>query len=52
VTRVRIAVLADVHGNPPALTAVLPELDREPVDAIVVAGRGEPSGGPRRAAPS
>jgi predicted phosphodiesterase len=35
---VRIAVLADVHGNLPALRAVLAELDREPVDAIVVAG--------------
>jgi putative phosphoesterase len=34
----RIAVLADVHGNLPALRAVLAELDREPVDAIVVAG--------------
>jgi putative phosphoesterase len=35
---VRIAVLADVHGNLPALRAVLAELDRDPVDAIVVAG--------------
>jgi predicted phosphodiesterase len=34
----RIAVLADVHGNLPALGAVLAELDRDPVDAIVVAG--------------
>ena len=34
----RIAVLADVHGNAPALRAVLAELDRDPVDAIVVAG--------------
>lgn len=34
----RIAVIADVHGNLPALRAVLAELDREPVDAIVVAG--------------
>jgi putative phosphoesterase len=34
----RIAVLADVHGNLPALRAVLAELDGEPVDAIVVAG--------------
>lgn len=34
----RIAVLADVHGNLPAVRAVLAELDREPVDAIVVAG--------------
>jgi len=35
---VRIAVLADIHGNSPALRAVLSELDREPVDAIVVGG--------------
>ena len=34
----RIAVLADIHGNPPALRAVLSELDREPVDTIVVGG--------------
>jgi predicted phosphodiesterase len=35
---VRIAVLADIHGNLPALRAVLAELDREPADVIVVAG--------------
>jgi predicted phosphodiesterase len=35
---VRIAVLADVHGNTPALRAVLAEIDHDPVDAIVVAG--------------
>jgi putative phosphoesterase len=40
----RIAVLADVHGNLPALRAVLAQLSREPVDAIVVAG--DVSGGP------
>jgi predicted phosphodiesterase len=34
----RIAVLADIHGNAPALRAVLAELDRDPVDAVVVAG--------------
>ncbi len=34
----RVAVLADIHGNLPALRAVLEELDREPVEAIVVAG--------------
>ncbi len=34
----RIAVLADIHGNLPALRAVLAEIDREPVDALVVAG--------------
>jgi putative phosphoesterase len=35
---VRIAVLADIHGNLPALRAVLADVDRDPVDAIVVAG--------------
>lgn len=34
----RIAVLADIHGNLPALRAVLVELEAEPVAAIVVAG--------------
>ena len=34
----RIAVLADIHGNLPALRAVLAEIDRAPVDAIVVSG--------------
>ena len=34
----RVAVLADVHGNLPALRAALAEIDRGPVDAIVVAG--------------
>jgi putative phosphoesterase len=40
----RVAVLADIHGNLPALRAVLAELDVEPVDAIVVAG--DTVGGP------
>jgi len=31
-------MLADIHGNLPALRAILAELDREPVDAIVVGG--------------
>jgi predicted phosphodiesterase len=31
-------MLADIHGNAPALRAVLAELDRDPVDAIVVGG--------------
>jgi predicted phosphodiesterase len=35
---VRIAVLADIHANAPALRAVLAEIDRDPVDAIVVGG--------------
>lgn len=34
----RVAVLADIHGNLPALRAVLVEVDRERVDAIVVVG--------------
>ncbi len=34
----RIAVVADVHGNLPALRAVLAELDSLRVDAIVVGG--------------
>lgn len=35
---VRIAVLADIHGNLPALRAVLGEVDQESVDAIVIGG--------------
>ena len=34
----RIAVLADIHGNLPALRAVLTEVDRERVDMLMVAG--------------
>lgn len=34
----RVAVLADVNGNLPALRVVLAEVDRAPVDALVVAG--------------
>ncbi len=34
----RVAVLADVHGNAVALTAVLEELEREEPDAIVRCG--------------
>src|ERR1700685_2966202 len=34
----RVAVLADIHGNLPALRAVLAEVDGERVNAIVVAG--------------
>jgi putative phosphoesterase len=34
----RIAVLADIHGNLPALRAVLAEVDAEAPDAVVVAG--------------
>ncbi|HSB39667.1 MAG TPA: YfcE family phosphodiesterase [Gaiellaceae bacterium] len=34
----RVAALYDIHGNLPALEAVLEELEREGVDAIVVGG--------------
>lgn len=34
----RVAALYDVHGNAPALEAVLAEVEREGVDAIVVGG--------------
>ncbi len=36
--RIRIAVLSDIHGNLPALEAVLSEVEREQVDGYVVAG--------------
>jgi predicted phosphodiesterase len=34
----QLAILADIHGNLPALDAVLADLDRHPVDRILVAG--------------
>lgn len=34
----RVAALSDIHGNLPALEAVLVDVDREDVDAIVVVG--------------
>jgi putative phosphoesterase len=34
----RVAVLADLHGNLPALEAVLAELEQEPINLIVVGG--------------
>jgi predicted phosphodiesterase len=34
----RVAALYDIHGNLPALRAVLAELEREGVDHIVVGG--------------
>ena len=34
----RVAALCDVHGNLPALEAVLADIEREDVDAIVVGG--------------
>jgi 3',5'-cyclic AMP phosphodiesterase CpdA len=47
---VRIAVLADVHGNLPALEAVLADAERHAVDELIVNGdlvnRG-PAGGRR-----
>ena len=42
-----IAALYDIHGNLPALDAVLAELQREPVDAIVVGGDVVPGPLPR-----
>jgi putative phosphoesterase len=35
---VRVAALYDVHGNLPALEAVLEEVEREPIDTIVIGG--------------
>jgi len=35
---VRVAAISDIHGNLPALEAVLVDVEREQVDAIVVAG--------------
>ncbi|MEP6893022.1 MAG: metallophosphoesterase family protein [Gaiellaceae bacterium] len=34
----RVALLADVHGNAPALAAVLREVKTENVDLLVLAG--------------
>ena len=34
----RVAAISDIHGNLPALEAVLAEMDREGVDQIVVVG--------------
>jgi predicted phosphodiesterase len=34
----RVAVLADVHGNLPALGAVLDEVEGAGVDAVVLSG--------------
>src|SRR6185295_8298101 len=34
----RVAALNDIHGNLPALEAVLAEVEREDVDAIVIGG--------------
>jgi putative phosphoesterase len=37
-TAVRVAVLSDIHGNLPALEAVLAEVEEAGVDAVLVAG--------------
>ncbi len=42
----RIAVIADVHGNAPALEAVLAQIEREAPDVVVVAG--DVAGGPQQ----
>jgi hypothetical protein len=34
----RVAALYDIHGNVPALDAVLAEVEREQVDLIVIGG--------------
>ena len=34
----RVAAISDIHGNLPALEAVLADIEREGVDQIVVAG--------------
>jgi putative phosphoesterase len=43
----RVAALYDIHGNLPALEAVLEELRRDPVDAIVIGGDVVPGPMPR-----
>lgn len=44
----KIAVISDIHGNLPALQAVLAEIDEEGVDEIV--NCGDTLGGPLQAA--
>ena len=34
----RVAIISDVHGNVPALEAVLEDLERRPVDEVIVGG--------------
>ncbi|MDP9340393.1 MAG: metallophosphoesterase [Acidobacteriota bacterium] len=43
----RIAAIYDIHGNPPALEAVLQEIRREKVDQIIVGGDVLPGPFPR-----
>jgi predicted phosphodiesterase len=38
VPRLRVAALADVHGNAPALEAVLAEVEQEAPDLVVFCG--------------
>jgi len=45
----RVAALYDVHGNLPALDAVLAEIAREPVDLVIVGGDVLPGPMPRAA---
>ena len=45
---VRLAVLSDIHGNLPALEAVLADVQRQGVDGILVAG--DCTGGPHQQA--
>ena len=40
----RLAVLSDIHGNLPALQAVLEDANRQPVDGFIQAG--DYTGGP------
>ena len=44
----KIAILSDIHGNLPALEAVLAEIDREGVDQII--NVGDTLGGPLKSA--
>lgn len=44
--KVRLAILADTHGNLPALKAVLADIEQQSVDRVVVAG--DLVGGPRQ----
>jgi predicted phosphodiesterase len=43
----RVAALYDIHGNLPALEAVLDEIARDPVDLVVVGGDVMPGPMPR-----
>jgi len=44
---VRVAVLCDIHGNPPALDAVLAEAMRDGADALVIGGDAAAGAMPR-----